>query len=324
MRVVVAGAGVVGLLSAHALAHRGHAVEVLTRDHPLATTSATAGASFKPRLVDDSPDLAPLLRASRDVLVDWTRSGFAGAVAIRRHRHVVATAGERLDVPYLSHMDEVRWSRRADGDTLPGNARLAVGFTTWFFDVGLTLRALVDHLGADHDVTITAHSIDRLDRLREAGEVVVNATGLAAGPLVGDRAMEAVRGQVVHVRSPHLSDWDPDRSVSVDGAYLYPRPDGVLVGGTAEWGEVDTSPDAALARRLVEAAVPLAPGLGEVGDADLEPVVGLRPYRHGGVRLGRGRDVGGVPVVHAYGHGGAGWTLGPGTAERVADLVDAL
>lgn len=324
MRVVVVGAGVVGLLAAHALAHGGHRVVVVTRDDPVDTTSATAGASFKPRLVADSPVLRPLLVASRDVLAAWAGSGFAAVLGIRRHRHVVATRGPRLELPHLDLMDDVAWSRADRGGALVADAQLAVSFTTWFFDVEKVLPTLVGHLATDHDVRVEVAEMATLAEAAEQGQVVVNASGLAARVLADDAAIVPVRGQVVRVRSTALAGWDPGRSISLDGRYVYPRPDGVLVGGTADWGDEDTSPDPRVTRRLVADAAVLAPGLAAATDDELEAAVGLRPFRHGGVRVERGRDLGDTPVVHAYGHGGAGWTLAPGTAERVADLVRAL
>ena len=54
-------------------------------------------------------------------------------------------------------------------------------------------------------------------------------------------------------------------------------------------------------------------------------VAGLRPCRAGGLRLERdalATPRGRIEVVHNYGHGGCGVTLGPGTAEVAADLVE--
>ncbi len=57
-------------------------------------------------------------------------------------------------------------------------------------------------------------------------------------------------------------------------------------------------------------------------------VAGVRPYRHGGVRLELAppseAEVGTRHVIHNYGHGGAGVSLAFGTAETAADLARRL
>jgi D-amino-acid oxidase len=53
----------------------------------------------------------------------------------------------------------------------------------------------------------------------------------------------------------------------------------------------------------------------------LEAVVGLRPGRPE-VRVELDRSLLPVPVVHDYGHGGAGITTGWGCAQDVVALVD--
>jgi D-amino-acid oxidase len=49
--------------------------------------------------------------------------------------------------------------------------------------------------------------------------------------------------------------------------------------------------------------------------------VGLRPYRRAGIRLESARLGDGRPVIHNYGHGGAGFTLSWGCAEEVCRLA---
>jgi D-amino-acid oxidase len=56
-------------------------------------------------------------------------------------------------------------------------------------------------------------------------------------------------------------------------------------------------------------------------ELDHRVTTGLRPFRPGGYRVALERLGDGRPVVHNYGHGGAGITLSWGTAERAADLV---
>ena len=53
----------------------------------------------------------------------------------------------------------------------------------------------------------------------------------------------------------------------------------------------------------------------------LRAVAGIRPCREGGLRLER-ESLGNKTLVHNYGHGGCGITLGFGCAKAAADLVD--
>lgn len=320
MRVVVVGAGVVGLLSAHALVHRGHDVQVVTAEDPADTTSATAGASVKVPSVAPGSLTDQLLASSRRILDDWGRSGFATALGLVQHRHVLATDDPEVVFPYADVVDDVRRRSRADGDQVVGDHHTELSFTTWYADVPQVLPALVGHVLEEHGVALHRHRLGHLDEVADRGRVVVHASGVGARALVGDDRVEPVRGQGVVVPFADPPDW----SVSADGFYAYPRVGGLFLGGTAEPGQWDRTPDPAVTRRLVAGNARVFPVLADLATDDLEAVVGLRPYRHGGVRLELDRDIATVPVVHAYGHGGAGWTLAPGTATAVADLVDRV
>jgi len=58
MRVIVVGAGVIGLSCAVRLAERGLEVHILARDLPLETTSAVAAAVWYPYRVAAAPGAA--------------------------------------------------------------------------------------------------------------------------------------------------------------------------------------------------------------------------------------------------------------------------
>lgn len=51
--------------------------------------------------------------------------------------------------------------------------------------------------------------------------------------------------------------------------------------------------------------------------------VGLRPVRNGGIRLERER-IGGVDVIHAYGHGGYGYQTSWACTEEVVRLAQGV
>ena len=129
--------------------------------------------------------------------------------------------------------------------------------------------------------------------------------------------IEPHRGQVAIVSRLQL----PYAIVCDDPPLMYviPRANDCVFGGTNEITD-DCAPDAAATARIVAEC-------SSVLNIDAPPViaerVGLRPFRRGGVCLRGERLRDGRPVIHNYGHGGAGFTLSWGCARRVADLARA-
>lgn len=104
----------------------------------------------------------------------------------------------------------------------------------------------------------------------------------------------------------------------------------MVLGGTGQVGDFNTAVSLSDRAAILEGCCRLLPSLRAA-----RPVadwVGLRPGRsqlrlelsREGVRLGGGA-VGGrrVPVVHNYGHGGAGLTLAWGCAGDVVRIIEA-
>ncbi len=111
---------------------------------------------------------------------------------------------------------------------------------------------------------------------------------------------------------------------------------GVVLGGCSGVGSWDGEVDAELTGRILRRAVGIYPelcsgagrggGINGEGKAiegiDIVRVgVGLRPARVGGVRVER-EVIDGVPVVHNYGHAGAGYQSSVGCAEEAVGLVE--
>jgi D-amino-acid oxidase len=151
-------------------------------------------------------------------------------------------------------------------------------------------------------------SLDELD-----ADAVVNCAGLGARELAGDDSLVAVRGQILRVAAPEVREWLLDQSDPQRLVYVVPRIDDVVLGGTADEGAEDRTPDPETTDAIRARCAALIPAL---RDAPLVGVaVGLRPARPA-VRLeAEGR------VVHCYGHGGAGVTLAWGCAGEVAALL---
>lgn len=150
--------------------------------------------------------------------------------------------------------------------------------------------------------------------------LVVNCAGLAAGALAGDASVTPIRGQVVRTTNPGV-----DRVLFEDEhpgglTYVVPRGDDCVLGGTADRGARDLTPDPATAARILARCTALEPRLAEA--RVLEHRVGLRPGRPT-VRLDIEHREGGA-CIHNYGHGGAGITLSWGCADEVVALAAAV
>ena len=310
-RVIVIGAGVVGLSCAIRLLEDGHQVDVLARDLPLETTSSVAAAIWYPyrafpfervtawsatayaefaRLASVDPDTGVRMlegtELHRTKTEDpWWLSAVPGLVRVTARVTVRVTA---LAEPYV------------DGWT----------FTTPVIEMPIYLRWLgkrVSELGG----TITRMA---LNGMPDQADVVVNASGLGARLIADDQSVAPVRGQVVYVEQFGLDRW------WLDGAgptYVVPRSADIVVGGTDDEGEWSRTPDPATAARILDRAASLVPELSRA--KVLRHKVGLRPARPR-VRL-EVEERGSSRVVHCYGHGGAGVTLSWGCADEVASLV---
>lgn len=102
--------------------------------------------------------------------------------------------------------------------------------------------------------------------------------------------------------------------------YAVPREHTLVLGGTADEGEGRTEPDPPTARAVLQRCAALVPAV--AGARVLEHKVGLRPARPS-IRVDAGRLASGQPVVHNYGHGGAGMALSYGWAQDVVRLAEA-
>ena len=301
-RVIVVGAGVVGLSCALRVLQSGHHVDVVARDLPLETTSATAAALWYPYRAFPYERVAAWSATSFtefERLAADEDTGVAMVEGTELHRSRTADPWWSAAVPALTRVRAMPapyvdgWSFRAPVVEMPVYLRWLAGQVV---EAGGTITRMA------------------LGGLPDQAEVVVNASGLGARLIGSDPSVLPVRGQVVHVEQFGLDRW------WLDGAgptYVVPRSKDVVVGGTDEEGEWSRTPDPATAARILERASLLVPELARA--RVLRHRVGLRPARPR-VRLEEER-CGDARVVHCYGHGGAGVTLSWGCADEVAALV---
>jgi D-amino-acid oxidase len=305
-RVIVVGAGVVGLSCALRLQQAGHQVDVLARDLPLETTSAVAAAIWYPYRAFPYERVTAWSAATFEELerlADDPDTGIRMVQGTELHRRRTPDPWWRSAVPSLNRVT-----------TMPSPYLDGWSFRTPVVEMPVYLRWLSGRF-AEAGGTLTRMA---LTGMPDQAEVVVNASGLGARLMAGDSTVLPVRGQVLYVEQFGLDRWWLDAG---GPTYVVPRSRDVVVGGTDEEGDWSRTPDPDIATKILERAAVLVPELARA--RVLRHKVGLRPARPQ-VRLEEEKVSGESRVeriVHCYGHGGAGITLSWGCADEVASIV---
>jgi len=312
-RVVVVGAGVIGLTSALALEEAGHDVQVIAAAKGPNTTSAAAGAIWYPFKVGPPDKVSKWAGATRRWLVDLAA----------RHPDAGVDVLERTE---LSNSDAMPWwaeatpgLRRVEATParpLPNGAKYGWLFDAPRCDPPIFLAWLERQLKKPVRIEKIA-SLTDLHR-RENADFIINSTGLGARSLTHDTQLQAIYGQTVIVAPgainiQHCMGDERDESRMF---YSIPRRAEVVLGGCAEPCPDDRA--TTTTRAMTDSILSRAASMGLEPGPVLRESAGLRPYRPS-VRLER--DASEPGLIHNYGHGGAGYTLCRGCAAEVVSLL---
>lgn len=315
LSITVIGAGVIGLSAAHELAAAGHQVTVAYDQELHECVSSVAAAIWFPYHSENSPAADQLLADSLARFEQLSENPETG-IDLRRG----------LNVDHLPGADR-SWTRIVAGTEeaspadLPDGAHAGIWATVPIITMSTYLgwlRSQVEALG----VKFEKRTVGNLVELKDEADLVVLAAGLRGGELLGDdETVYPIRGQVVRLaNTKNLTQWLCDDDYPQGVSYIIPRREDIIVGGTDTANDWNREVEPQTSVDILERAAKLVPEL--EGLEVLEHKVGLRPARET-IRLDH---VAGhpLPVIAAYGHGGAGVTLSWGTAQRVVELAEAL
>ena len=253
----VLGCGVIGLATARVLQERGYSPTIYARAMPPATTSNLAGGLWEPVSLFDDESVTPAFRRQ---FVEASR------IAFRRYQ---SFAGEPYGVRWLPLFSLSRTHAYVPPPPASPNSEIEALYPeprnlssaehpfdiphvhrreTMLIEPSIYLNALIhDYQSAGGKIRIREFaSASSLTELRE--DLIFNCTGLGAGALFGDPELIPIRGQlVVLLPQPELNYC----TIGPAGVYMFPRRDGVILGGSFERGVSNTEPDAAVTERIL-------------------------------------------------------------------------
>ena len=121
-------------------------------------------------------------------------------------------------------------------------------YDTMYVEMGRYLRQMTRDLqiaGGRIEVRKFATPAD-ITALAES--LVFNCTGLGSRDLFGDQDLHPARGQLAILEPQPEVDY---ATISPGGLYMFSRADGVILGGTHDDGEWDTTPDPEVTARIL-------------------------------------------------------------------------
>lgn len=243
--VAVLGAGVMGLTAATCLREAGYLPTLYTSALPTSTTSGIAGGPWSPSLVDHDP--SPVGQAAFEHLV--RRSFHAHERRLGQgfgvFRRDLYTPVPSLSLSKLPHglIPEPERLEALPFATVPGPG---FRYDTLMIEPPILLARLEQDLREAGVRFESRHfrSAAEVETLPES--VVINCTGLGSREIWLDELLHPIKGQLAILPpQPGL-----DYLFSDQRGYVFPRSDGVVVGGTYTYDE-DPTPDPEVGRRLI-------------------------------------------------------------------------
>lgn len=223
---------------------------------------------------------------------------------------------------------------QVSSDDLPSGVAFGIKFKSWNFNCPLFLQNFQAFLENKHNIKFTRKKLSHVSEAYSSDtEVVFNCSGIGSHKLGGvlDSQVYPTRGQVVVIKAPHIKE-NVMRWTSSDPTYIIKRPysnDQLILGGytqkdnwTANTFKSETIEILEKTTKLYPKILKENPNGSRISDLEVLRVAsGLRPSRHGGVRIEKEFTNFGRVLIHNYGASGYGYQAGLGMAHKAVRLA---
>lgn len=341
-KFTVVGSGVIGLLTAHELADRGHSVKVISSegkpDEAAGSASVIAVGQFLPWVpAEHAEKLLAGIEGGLDRVVAHGREFYESLAenshetGVMRVHNVELVGGSEWPEGLPDVMEVVERDLDtaielvgADGEKASFTKELT--FDTFSINTRKTVTWLAESAEAKGVVFEEGH-LTR-EELTALDGIVINATGAGAKEITGATDIEHFKGHTILIK-PGEGRQQLKEGVSVEDIIIMPREDGTVIAGALYRENPERPVPAqdeaeelfARLRELAEKTSSLVEGLGPELFTEGEVLLHSAGYRvelsGGGIRVAPDEEVEGL--LHAYGFGGIGWSVGSAFAKRIAN-----
>lgn len=353
--ITILGGGITGITTAISIQLAGYDTTLYTEyrpdkiseyDAPKALTSMYAAASIKPSTVQKD-NLNETLSISQDIFRILSNTN----LSTYQERHYVLSEKQIKEPNYKDIVenftkieDKIDIPKRKNTDTVNG----------WYFDTYFV--ETLDYIAELYEYykkiggKVEIKYVEKEEFLNLNDDILVNCTGNWSRDLFNDNKMYAHRGHLIHIPIKNKPKDNRNKYSSYsykteDGysAYAYAHKDKLILGGTNQKGIYDSKKDnwepiSQINQDMIQVGKNKVPShilelnkeiISEfmnfnINTENAKSVIGYRPVRdinNKGIRLER-EYIQDRPVIHNYGHGGAGVTLSWGCAKEVIDIIN--
>ena len=244
--VAVIGAGIVGLSTARLLQEAGFPVTVYAKALPPDTTSNIAGGQFHPFGLFKADAVTPEWRRQFTAALDYSWRRFQIMVGDDYGVRWLTTYSEGSpEEPKLTTFPPAARALRPDEHPFP--VKRLWQYDTIYVETGRYLRQMMrDIEGAGGRIAVRDFaSPAEIAALPET--LVFNCTGLGARELFGDMELIPIRGQLaILIPQPEVR-----YAFTGEAGYMFPRPDGIVIGGSYERNIWEAEPQPERIARIV-------------------------------------------------------------------------
>lgn len=342
----VIGSGVIGLLTAHALAKQGHNVTVLSSEGKPTlntdSTSAVAIGQFLPWVPEAHADsllgdlsIGEVTEVSRGFYAELAQNPHETGVMPVRNIELVSSSS-----PWPAGLPEAMGAsaeKLAEPINFPDPTGAEVPFdgTLTFDTFSINARKTVSYLAeraAQSGVKFEQRTLSA-EELEGLEGIIINATGMGAGKFDRLQIVNQFKGHTFVVK-PKEGHKLPREGFSIEDLIMLPREDGTAVCGALYIENPDRPiPEEKEAEELFDRLGQIfhkAAGLVDGLEPDFLDNVDILVHQAGyrveveGVGIRVAPDEANERLLHAYGFGGLGWSVGPHFAQKIATMAKGM